>query len=125
MLRWIEHSLSFISRMALTHVEIDLEFGIPALPLLRLVLQSASVRGPIRKRRGRDRQRARRQQRHPRVVQLQGLLILQFTIHFILIHSQRSVRNTHSKWTLLLERYFIYLQILCFPLFVVGESVLP
>ena len=110
---------------ALTHVEIDLEFGIPALPLLRLVLQSAPVRGPIRKRRGRDRQRARRQQRHPRVVQLQGLLILQFTIHFILIHSQRSVRNTHSKWTLLLERYFIYLQILCFPLFVVGESVLP
>ena len=110
---------------ALTHVEIDLEFGIPALPLLRLVLQSASVRGPIRKRRGNDRQRARRQQRHPRVVQLQGLLILQFTIHFILIHSQRSVRNTHSKWTLLLERYFIYLQILCFPLFVVGESVLP
>ena len=83
MLRWIEHSLSFISRMALTHVEIDPELGVPALPPLRLVLQSTSIRGPIRKRRGRDRQRARRQQRHPRVVQLQGLFVLQNTIHFI------------------------------------------
>ena len=83
MLRWIEHSLSFISRMALTHVEIDPELGVPALPPLRLVLQSTSIRGPIRKRRGRDRQRARRQQRHPRVVQLQGLFVLQSTVHFI------------------------------------------
>ena len=73
--------------MTLTHVEIDLELGIPALPPLRLVLQSAPVRGPIRKRRGRDRQRARRQQRHPRVVQLQRLLVLKYAIRFSLILS--------------------------------------
>ena len=80
-----------LSEGTLTHVEIDLELRVPALPALRLVLQPTPVRGPVGERGGRDRQRARRQQRHPRVVQLQRLLVLQSTLYIATIYKMVSI----------------------------------